>query len=69
MDDAGVALIDGVAAAGNGVAHERALQRTFTPDDVVLAAVAAHHAPLRSGAVVVETVPVVWGQTTTSVLL
>ena len=59
MDDAGVTLVDGVTAARHGVAHAGALQRTFTPDDVILAAVAAHHAPLRSRAVVGETVPVV----------
>ena len=59
VDDAGVTLVDGVAAAGDGVAHAGALQRAFTADDVVLAAVAAHDAPLGSGAVVVETVPVV----------
>lgn len=58
MDDAGVALVDGVAAAGDGVAHRRPLQGTFTADDVVLAAASAHDVPLGARAVAGE-VPVV----------
>jgi len=63
VDDAGVTLIDGVAAAGHGVAHAGALQGAAAPDHLVLAAVPAHHAPLRPRAlVVVVTVPVVCGR-------
>lgn len=58
MDDAGVTLVDGVAAAGDGVAHRRPLQGTFTADDVVLAAASAHDAPLGARAVAVQ-VPVI----------
>lgn len=58
MDDAGVALVDGVAAAGNGVAHRRPLQGAFTADDVILAAASAHDVPLGAGAVVIQ-VPVI----------
>lgn len=54
MDDAGVALVDGVAAAGHGVAHWRPLQGAFAADHVVLTAASAHHTPLRPWAVVVQ---------------
>lgn len=58
MDDAGVALVDGVAAAGHSVAHRRPLQGAFTADHVVLAAASAHRTPLRPRAVVVQ-IPVI----------
>lgn len=58
MDDAGVALADGVPAAGNGIAHRRPLQGTFAADDVILAAASAHNVPLGARAVVIE-VPVI----------
>lgn len=58
MYDAGVALVDGVPAAGNGVAHRRPLQGTFAADDVILAAASAHHVPFRARAVVMQ-VPVI----------
>lgn len=54
VDDAGVALVYGVATAGHGVAHPSPLQGAFTADHVILAAASAHHAPLRAGTVVVH---------------
>lgn len=45
MNDAGVALIQGVAAAGNGVAHTRTFRGAPTLDQVVLTARATHHVP------------------------
>lgn len=52
MNDAGVALIQGVAAAGNGVAHARAFSGTPTLDQVVLTTRATHHVPPGAWAVV-----------------
>lgn len=54
MDDAGVTLIDSVAAAGHRVAHRRPLQGAFTADHIILAAASAHDIPLRAWAVVVQ---------------
>lgn len=54
MDDAGITLIDGVAAAGHGVAHRCPLQGAFTADDIILAAASAHYVPLWAWAVVVQ---------------
>lgn len=54
VDDAGVTLVDGVAAARHSVAHWRPLQGAFAADHVVLAAASTHHAPFRTGAVVVQ---------------
>lgn len=53
MKDAGVALVDSVPAAGNGVAHQRTLGRAPALDSVVLAAAAAHDVPFCPGTVVV----------------
>lgn len=58
MDDAGVALVDGVPAAGNSVAHRRPLQGTFATDDIILAAASAHNVPLGARAVIIQ-VPVI----------
>lgn len=58
MDDAGVALVDGVPAAGNGVAHRGPLQWAFAADDVILAAASAHNVPLGARAVIIQ-VPVI----------
>lgn len=58
MDDAGVTLVDGVPAAGNGIAHRRPLQGTFAADDIILAAASAHNIPLGARAVIIE-VPVI----------
>lgn len=53
MDDAGVALIDSIAAAWHSVANRRPLQRAFTADHIVLTAASAHNVPLWAWAVVV----------------
>lgn len=58
MDDAGVTLIDGVAAAGNRVAHWGPLQGAFAADHVIFAAASAHNVPLWARAVVVQ-IPVI----------
>lgn len=58
MDDAGVTLIDGVAATGYSVAHLGPLERTFTADHVILTAASAHNAPLRAWTVGIQ-VPVI----------
>lgn len=58
MDNAGVTLVDGIAAAGHGVAYRSALERAFTADDIILTAAPAHHIPLWAGAVIVQ-IPVV----------
>lgn len=54
MDDAGVTLIDSVAAAGDSVAHRSPLQGAFTADHVILAAASAHDIPLWAWAVIVQ---------------
>lgn len=59
MDDAGVTLIDGVAAAGHRVAHWGPLQGAFAADHVIFAAASAHNVPLWARAVVVQ-IPVIW---------
>lgn len=58
MDDAGVTLVDGVSAAGNGISHRRPLQGTFAADDVILTAASAHNVPLGARAVMIQ-VPVI----------
>lgn len=58
MDDAGIALIDGVAAAGDCVAHWSPLDGTPTADHVILAAASAHNVPLWTRTVIVQ-VPVI----------
>lgn len=58
MDDAGVALVDGVPAAGNGIAHRCPLQGAFAADNVILATASAHNVPLGARAVVIQ-VPVI----------
>ena len=58
MDNAGVALVDGVAAAGHGVAHRGPLDGALTADHVILTAASAHDAPLWTGTVIVQ-VPVI----------
>lgn len=59
MDDAGVTLINGVAAAGHCVAHWSPLQGAFTADHVIFTAASAHNVPLWARAVVVQ-IPVIW---------
>lgn len=46
MDDAWVTLVDGVAAAGDSVAHLCSLKRALTADHIVFTAASTHHAPL-----------------------
>lgn len=58
MDDAGITLIDSVAAAGHRVAHRSSLQGAFTADHIILAAASAHNVPLWAWAVVVQ-IPVI----------
>lgn len=60
MDNAGVTLVDGIAAAGHRVAHRLTLYGTFTADHFVLAAASAQHVPLWAWAVVVQ-IPVIVG--------
>ena len=64
VDDAGVTLVDCVAAAGHSVANRGALERTLTTDDVILTAAPTHDVPFWARAVVIQ-VPVVWEQTST----
>lgn len=58
--NAGVALIDGVAAAGHCIAHPSPLQGALTADHVIFAAASAHYIPLWTGTVAVQ-VPVIVG--------
>lgn len=53
MNDAGVTLIDGIAAAGYGITHRSSLQGAFTADHIILTAASAHDIPLWTWAVVV----------------
>jgi hypothetical protein len=46
VDDAGVTLVQLVAAAGDGVAHPCPLGRTSTLDQLVLTTVPTHVVPL-----------------------
>lgn len=64
MNNTGVALVDGIATAGHGVAHPSPLQRTFTADYIILTAASAHNTPFWTGAVVVQ-VPVILKKTHT----
>lgn len=52
VDDAGVTLVQGVAAAGHRVAHADALGGAATLDQVVLAARTTHGVPARTRTVV-----------------
>lgn len=54
MDDTWVTLVDGVAAAGHGVAHLCPLERTLAADHVVFTTAPAHYVPLRARAVIVQ---------------
>lgn len=46
--NAGITLVDGVAAAGHSVAHRCTVQGAFAADQLVLTAATAHGAPLRA---------------------
>ena len=52
VNDTGVTLIQGIAAAGNSVADPRPFGGTPTLDQVVLTTWTTHDVPLRAGAVV-----------------
>lgn len=54
MDDAGVTLVDGIAAAGYSIAHRGPLEGALAADHIVLATGPTHHVPLRAWAVVVQ---------------
>lgn len=58
MDDAGVTLVDGVAAAGHSVAHRSPLEGAFTADHVILTTAPAHNVPLWARTVVIQ-IPVI----------
>lgn len=52
MNDTGVTLIQGIAAAGNSVSYPRPFRGTPTLDQMVLTAWTTHDIPLRARAVV-----------------
>lgn len=60
MDDTWVTLVDGVAAAGHGVAHLCPLERTLAADHVVFTTAPAHYVPLRARAVIVQMPVIIW---------
>lgn len=53
VDDAGVTLVDCVAAAWHSVANRSALERTLTTDDIILTAAPTHDVPLWARTVVI----------------
>lgn len=60
MDDAGVTLVDGIAAAGHSIAHRSPLDGALTADHIILTTASAQNVPLWARAVVVQ-IPVIVG--------
>lgn len=53
VDNAGVTLVDSIAAAGHGIANRSSLERALAADHIVLTAAPTHDVPLWARAVVV----------------